>query len=165
MADSNPAQQLRKLAELRAQGVASESELAAAKAKVLASTGPGNAGGTALAVTAGFGAVIIGSIGPWLVASPLSSISGFDGYGRITLVAAVIGIALELVQQRVWATVLGLVAAAIGIYEAIHVHDALMHERLFDLQVGHVGWGVYVVIVGGVIAAVGASNSGRRVSR
>jgi hypothetical protein len=164
MAGSNPAQQLRKLAELRAQGVANGSEFAAATAKVRASTAPGNSGGAALAVTAGFGAVLIGSIGPWLVASPLSSVSGFDGYGRITVIAAAIGIVLELVQQRAWAMVLGLVAAAIGIYDAIHVHDTLTHERLFTLQVGHVGWGVYVVIVGGVIAAVGASSSRRRVS-
>ncbi len=164
MADSNPAQQLRKLAELRAQGVTSESELAAAKSKVLASTRPGNSGSAALAVTAGFGAVVIGSIGPWLVTGPSSSVSGFDGYGRITLVAAVIGIALELVQERVWAMVLGLVVAAIGIYDAIHVHNALTHERFFELQVGHLGWGLYIVIVGGVIAAAGATSSRERAS-
>jgi hypothetical protein len=164
MAGTNSAQQLRKLAELRAQGSASESELAAAKAKVLASTRPGNSGGATLAVTAGFGAVIVGSMGPWVVAGPLSTVSGFDGYGRFTLVAAVIGIFLELVQQQGWAMVLGVAAAAIGIYHAIDVHDTLAHERVFALDVGHVGWGLYAVIVGGVIATIGASSSRRRAS-
>ena len=164
MADTNPAQQLRKLAELRAQGAATESELAAARARVLASTRPGNAGGATLVVAAGFMAVIIGSIGPWLVVGPLSRGSGFDGYGRFTLVAAVIGIVLELVQQQGWGMVLGLGAAAIGIYEAIDFHNTLTHERVFALQVGHVGWGLYVVIVGGVIATVGAFSSRKRAS-
>jgi hypothetical protein len=161
---TNAAQQLRKLAELRAQGVATGSEIAAARATVLASTRPGNSGGATLAVAAGFVAVIIGSIGPWVVASPLSSVSGFDRYGRITLVAAAIGIFLELVQQQGWAMVLGLTASTIGIYEAIAVHETLRHERVFALQIGHLGWGLYVLIVGGVIAAVGASSSRRRAS-
>ncbi len=164
MANTNPAQQLRRLAELRAQGVATESELAAAKAKVLASTRPGNSGGTALAATAGFGAVIVGSIGPWVAAGPLSSVSGFDGYGRFTLVAAVIGIFLELLQQQGWAMVFGVGAALIGTYHAIDLHNALAHERVFALDVGHVGWGLYAVIVGGVIATIGASSSRRRTS-
>jgi hypothetical protein len=164
MAGTNSAQQLRKLAELRAQGSASESELAAAKAKVLASTRPGNSGGATLVATAGFGAIIVGSIGPWVVAGPLSTVSGFEGYGRTTLVVAVIGIFLELAQRQGVAMVLGLAAAGIGIYHAIDVHNTLAHERLFALEVGHIGWGLYAVIVGGVIAAIGASSSRRRAS-
>lgn len=166
MAD-DPAEQIRKLSKLHTQGLLSEAEFTAAKAKVLDSPAQLAAPGvtvtagvstSAIACTLGFAAAIIGSIGPWAT-SPLSSASGFDGDGKITAAAAVIGIFLILRKAPRTATLMGLIALGIGIYDAIHIHDRLRNLTLFGSQVDRVGWGVYVVIGGAFIAAVAAFKS------
>lgn len=166
MANDDPAEQLQKLSDLRAQGVLTEAEFTAAKAKVLASpaqprTVTAGASTSGIACALGFAAVIVGSIGPWAT-SPLSSASGFTGDGKITAVAAVIGIFLILRKAARTATLMALVAAGVGIYDAIHINDRLRTVRLFGAQIDHVGWGVYVVIGGSVIAAVAALKSRTR---
>jgi hypothetical protein len=160
VANDDPAEQLKKLSDLRAQGVLSEAEFTAAKAKVIGGTQPLTAGVTASGVTCalGFAAVIIGSIGPWAT-SPLSSASGFTGDGKITAIAAVIGIFLIFRKAPRTATLMALVALGIGIYDAIHINERLRNVTLLGAQIDHVGWGVYVVIGGAVIAAVAALKS------
>jgi hypothetical protein len=160
VANDDPAEQLKKLSELRAQGVLSEAEFTAAKAKVLGSTDSSKPSvtPTGIAAALGFAAVIIGSIGPWAT-SPLSSASGFDGDGKITAIAGVIGLVLIAGKRPGFAPLMALVAIGVGIYDAIHIHDRLRHVTLFGAQIDHVGWGVYVVIGGAVIAAVSAFKS------
>jgi hypothetical protein len=70
VANDDPADQLRKLSDLRAQGVLSEAEFTAAEAKVIGGSEPAKSGVTltGAACGLGFGAVIIGSIGPWATA-------------------------------------------------------------------------------------------------
>jgi Short C-terminal domain len=163
MTNDDPVGQLKKLSDLRAQGILSEAEFTAAKAKVIGSTETANTGVTPTGAACGlaFGAAIIGSIGPWAT-SPLSSASGFQGDGKITAVAAVIGLAAIATKRTGLATLAALVALAVGVYDAIHIHDRLRSVTLFGAQVDHVGWGVYVVIIGAAVAAVGAYKSRTR---
>jgi hypothetical protein len=42
--------------------------------------------------------------------------------------------------------------AAVGIYDAIHIHHVAAQVRFGGVQLDHVGWGVYVVVAGAVIA-------------
>ena len=130
MANDDPAEQLKKLSELRAQGVLSEAEFTAAKAKVLGSTDSSKPSvtPTGIAAALGFAAVIIGSIGPWAT-SPLSSASGFDGDGKITAIAGVIGLVLIAGKRPGFAPLMALVAigaidialADVAGVQAVHV--------------------------------------------
>lgn len=105
------------------------------------------------------GAVVaaIGSVGPWAT-SPLSSASGTDGDGVITLIAAIVLGLVALVAAR-GARGLMLIAivvtGGVGIYDAIHIHNEVAATTLNGTQLDHVGWGVYVVIVGAVIGLIG----------
>jgi hypothetical protein len=103
----------------------------------------------------GLAIIIVGSIGPWATA-PLASISGTDGDGKITIGAAVLGALLLLIRARAGVLLLALVALAVGIYDAIHIHKVVARTTFFGAQVDHVGWGVYAVIAGAVIAFAGA---------
>ena len=106
----------------------------------------GTTGGTIAAL--GFVLAIVGSIGPW-VANVVGS-SGFQIQGKITAGIAVIGM-MFLLFGRTAAKLVMLVAMcelALGGYEYEHVHS--MFGR-------GVGWGVYAVIAGAILAAAGAA--------
>jgi hypothetical protein len=107
-----------------------------------------------LAVFIGLLIAAVGSVAPW-VTTPLSSASGINGDGKITIgLAAIAGLVLfgrGRSRQAVLA-LLSLGVAGVGIYDAIHIHRAAAHVTLFGQQLAHVGWGVYAVIAGGVLA-------------
>jgi hypothetical protein len=95
--------------------------------------------------------VVIGSFGPW-VTSPLSSASGANGDGKWTALLALIA-AVQLVRgHRGGAAIACVLIAAVAIYDAIHINHAVANVRFAGVQLDHVGWGVYVVIAGAVIA-------------
>ena len=99
--------------------------------------------------------IAIGSIGPWAT-SPITSASGTSGDGVITLIAAIVlaGAAI-LSNGRILACLAILVAGGVGIYDLIHIHDRLQSVTLGGVQLDHVGWGLYVIVVGAVIALGG----------
>ena len=99
----------------------------------------------------GLALVVIGSIGPWAT-TPLSSAAGTDGDGKIALVLAFVGL-LFIIRAGVSRAfrAVGLLVLALGIYDAIHIHQKAARITLFGAQVVHVGWGVYLVIAGGVV--------------
>ena len=107
-------------------------------------------GGTAGLAMLGFVSAIVGSLGPW-VADVVSS-SGLQMQGKVTAAIAVVGIVLLLWGRH--ALKLAMVAAmgeiALGGYEYVHLH------RLYGSSVG---WGVYAVIAGAVLAAAGTTFS------
>lgn len=109
--------------------------------------------GTALLAYGGFLAVIIGSIGPWAT-TPLSSVAGTSGDGVMTIAAAALGLITLAIGWMPFARVFAVAAAAIGVYDAVHIHQKAQQVVAFGVQIAHVGWGVYVVIAGGVIAAL-----------
>jgi hypothetical protein len=96
---------------------------------------------------------VIGSIGPW-VTSPLSSASGTDGDGVITLIAALVfGVAaLRTRGLRGLALIAILVTGGVAIYDLIHIGNEVRRITFGGAQIDHVGWGVYVVIAGAVVA-------------
>ena len=100
--------------------------------------------------------VAIGSVGPWAT-SPLVSVSGTSGDGVITLIAAIVlGIVAMLPNKHVFlASLAVLVAGGVGIYDLIHISHTLQSATLGGVQIDHVGWGLYVVVVGAVIALAG----------
>ena len=166
MADNDPAEQLAKLADLRAQGELSEAEFTAAKANVLGSPPAEQVTVTMAwiktpggACALGFVAVIVGSIEPW-IAGPLGyGVSGLHGDGKFTVIAAVIGLVLLARKRAGTAAEMALLALGIGIYDTIHIHDQVRHLTAFGTQFAHVGWGVYVVVIGAVVAGIGALKS------
>jgi hypothetical protein len=108
---------------------------------------------SSVAVFAGLALVIVGSIAPWAT-SPLSSVSGTEGDGKLTIgVAVIAGLVLLLGRGgRGWIAALSLILLGIGIFEAIHIHKHVAKVTLFGQQVDHVGWGVYALIAGAAIA-------------
>jgi hypothetical protein len=109
---------------------------------------------TLAAATTGLGFVfaIIGSIGPW-VSGPFGSQSGMNGDGKLTIALAIIGLLLVAFE---WAAmivpVIGLGLAVLSGSEWHHIHSAVHNAVLFGVHVASVGWGVYALIAGGVIA-------------
>lgn len=106
-------------------------------------------------------AVAIGSVGPWAT-NALVTANGLDGDGWITLVMA--GICAAALYQafnddpiRVsWAPVgAGIIAAGVGVYDAVQIEEK-GNTRLFGeaVDVANTGWGLYLVIAGGVAMAV-----------
>jgi hypothetical protein len=112
----------------------------------------GNAHGSTTAGLAmlGFVIAIVGSLGPW-IANVVSS-SGLQMQGKVTAAIAVVGIVLLLWGRH--ALKLVMLAAmgeiALGGYEYMHLH------RIYGSSVG---WGVYAVIAGAVLAAAGTTIS------
>lgn len=116
-----------------------------------------------VACALGFLVVLAGSVGPW-VQAPLGSLSGFNGDGKITAGLAVLGM-LTMVVRRAgpWvAAIVGLATLGLGVYEYEHIHHGLTALRgliLFGhhLSIGwSVGWGVYAVIGGALVAGFAA---------
>ena len=107
------------------------------------------------ALLGGAGLVAIGSIGPW-VTSPLASASGTSGDGVFTLIGAVliVGATLFTTGRRLLLALI-LIVGAIGIYDFVHEHDKVRSVTLDGLQIYHVGWGLYLVVIGAVIALAG----------
>ena len=100
--------------------------------------------------------VAIGSVAPWAT-SPLTSANGTSGDGVITLIAAVVlgAVAVATRAGRVLELLAILVAGGVGIYDFIHIHQAVQSATFDGVQVDHVGWGLYVVIIGAVVALGG----------
>jgi ABC-type transporter Mla maintaining outer membrane lipid asymmetry permease subunit MlaE len=48
-----------------------------------------------------------------------------------------------------------LVAGGVGIYDLIHTSNRLRSVTFDGTQIDHVGWGLYVVVGGAVIALIG----------
>lgn len=118
----------------------------------------------AAAMAVGFVVCIVGSVAPWAT-SPLSSVPGTNGDGKISIVLAVVGLLVLLRgASRAWAMlgVLSVALVALGIYEAVHIHHQLAGVTLYGQQIDHVGWGVYAVIAGAVIAFLGSLQAARR---
>jgi hypothetical protein len=56
---------------------------------------------------------------------------------------------------------LSLILIGFGVFEAIHIHDKVSQVTLFGQQVADVGWGVYALIAGGVLAFLGSWQAAR----
>jgi hypothetical protein len=103
-------------------------------------------------------AVVVGSLGPWAT-NAFASVNGLSGDGWITLILAGLGLAslykaynAEPVRLQSWAPVIiGIIVAALGLYDAAQVEDA--GSTRFG-QVATVGWGLYLVIAGGIAMAI-----------
>jgi hypothetical protein len=104
--------------------------------------------------------VAIGSVGPWV-----GSTGGLHGDGRITLVAAVVGVvALVLARGRAWGRVIAWTAAAVALgtaeYNFVHIRHEATRVTLVGHHVADVGWGPIATLIGAVaaIAAVVAES-------
>ena len=104
----------------------------------------------------GLGGIIVGSIGPWATAF-IASVSGTDGDGKITLAFAGVGLVGLLVRQGYILTIMmALAALGVGIYDIINVSHKAAQITFQGEQIAHVGWGLYVVVGGAVLAIVGS---------
>lgn len=104
----------------------------------------------------GFALAVVGSLGPWVTA-PLGSVSGTSGDGQWTVLLAVGGILTLWFhghQPITLAAVASTLILALGVYNAIHIHHAIAGVTVLGHQVDHVGWGVYVVILGATATLV-----------
>jgi hypothetical protein len=91
------------------------------------------------------------------VTTPLSSASGTQGDGKITIgIAVIAGLVLLFGHDgsRGWIVALSLILLGIGIFEAIHIHEHVVKLTLFGQQLDQVGWGVYAVIAGAAVAFI-----------
>ncbi len=118
--------------------------------------GPGKGG--LIAGLAGFVALAVGSVGPW-VDAVFASVSGAHGDGVLTLIAAGLG-ALTLLfgsaGGAVFAVLMGIAGLGVSIFDIVHVSDKLSQATIDGVQVASVGWGLYVCAAGAVLAIIGA---------
>jgi hypothetical protein len=99
---------------------------------------------------------IIASVAPWAT-SPVVTADGTDGDGKITIAIAAIGLIVLFARGSARTLmVLSLILVGFGVFEAIHIHDTVSGVTLFGQQVADVGWGVYALIAGSVIAFAGS---------
>ena len=111
----------------------------------------------ALAVLGGV-AMAIGSVGPW-VTSAFASVSGTHGDGKLTLVAAVAAIAFAVLMGTrkggilsvVMTTLAALAGGFVGVNDVQSVNDKLQGLD----GIATIGWGLYVVIAGAGLTAIG----------
>ncbi|TMM00043.1 MAG: hypothetical protein E6G05_11820 [Actinobacteria bacterium] len=104
---------------------------------------------------------IIASVAPWAT-SPINSAAGIDGDGKITIGIAALALVVLVVRDSApTLATLSLILIGFGVFEAIHIHDKVSQVTLFGQQVDHVGWGVYALIAGGVLAFLGAWQAAR----
>jgi hypothetical protein len=104
---------------------------------------------------------VIGSLAPWAT-SPINAAAGIDGDGKITIGIAILALILLVVRDSApTLATLSLILLGFGIFEAIHIHDKVSQVTLFGQQVDHVGWGVYLIIAGGVLAFLGSWQAAR----
>lgn len=100
----------------------------------------------------------IGSVGPW-VTTVFASVSGTHGDGKLTLVAAVAAIAFAVLMgtrkggivSAVMTMLAALAGGFVGVSDLQSVNDKLQR---FD-GVATIGWGLYVVIAGAALVAIG----------
>jgi hypothetical protein len=115
----------------------------------------------AAAIFLGLVLCIIGSLAPWAT-SPINSAAGIDGDGKITIGIAILALILLVVRDSApTLATLSLILIGFGVFEAIHIHDKVSQVTLFGQQVDHVGWGVYLIIAGGVLAFLGSWQAAR----
>jgi len=104
---------------------------------------------------------VIASVAPWAT-SPINSAAGIDGDGKITIGIAALALVVLVVRDSApTLATLSLILIGFGVFEAIHIHDKVSQVTLFGQQVDHVGWGVYALIAGGVLAFLGAWQAAR----
>lgn len=120
---------------------------------------PADARASSGLAVAGFVAVAVGSLGPW-VTSGLGSVNGTHGDGVITLIAAGVGglgLALNRVSRTgiVIAGLAALVAAGTAGYDIVHI------ER----SAASAGWGVYVAFVGALAVVIAVAVETPRTPR
>jgi hypothetical protein len=123
--------------------------------------------GAAIALLGGVG-IIVGSVGAWAKVSAgvfERSIGGMDGDGKITVacgivvaLVALIGMTSNSSRGAAFIVLLAsVVAGGVAIYDTVNVNDkAREAESLSEFVSASVGWGLYVVIGGAVVAVIGA---------
>jgi len=106
----------------------------------------------------GFIALGIGSLGPWVTLGSLSA-SGLNGDGRITGVAALVGLVGVLFSRYGAGVAIAAIAALTGLaiagYDLVHVAYRASKTTLFGVHLAHPGWGLFLAVVGASIAIVG----------
>jgi len=126
---------------------------------------------------AGAAAAIIGALLPWVTASAafVGAISrnGIDGDGRLTAGLGLIAGIVALVSFRaptgperanlIAVGVIGVIITAVGVYDYVHVKNALdgLTAEQRRLIVATVGVGLYVTIAGGAAIVVGGIMGGQ----
>src|SRR4051794_33541752 len=101
--------------------------------------------------------MVAGSLGPWATAGFIS-ISGTQGDGKITLVAGAAAIIFTVLMSAhkggalsaAMAVLAALVGGGAGVVDLKNVQN-----KLQGLGVGSVGWGLYAVIAGAGLVAIG----------
>ncbi len=130
---------------------------------------------TLLQITAaGIAAIVVGSLGPWVIILGFS-VSGTEGDGTYALLLALVA---ALALWRAWVTaskgmliacaILGALMLAIGLYDYNHItsaSEAVDVAEDVDLEsslaasfagLASVGWGLYVVILGAAATIAGS---------
>ena len=114
------------------------------------------------------GAVImaVGSVGPWVTA--LGGTLGYNGTagdGNITLICAIacgvaVVIAADGLPVGIVAVLAAIVGGGVGLYDLVHISNVIGGSPLVQ-----VGWGLYAVVVGGVLSTIGTIGARQRLGR
>jgi hypothetical protein len=108
----------------------------------------------------GVGLIVVGSVGPW-VSSPFGSVSGIHGDGKWTLILAIPAAAAVLRHARIFTAIMGLAIGATAVYDGTHISQRIHKFTVGGVQIADVGWGVWLVGIGGgvlIAAAFGAKS-------
>jgi hypothetical protein len=115
---------------------------------------------------AGCAAVVVGSLGPWATVGTLFgrvSIAGTSGDGALTIVAALVA-AAGFATSFWWLRWLGtLTALIVGGYDWRHLRSRIADVNAStDGAQAAVGWGLWIVLIGALVATVAAFAVPRR---
>jgi len=112
---------------------------------------------------------IVGVFLPWVTASVLGvgiSVSGWDAYSTlgsyeplIVLIVAIVTLLVAVLTkgmiQKWGTTIFGLITLILGAYYAMNVASVAGDAAQFVGVTVSVGYGLYLVIVGGIVALIG----------
>jgi hypothetical protein len=104
-------------------------------------------------------AVVVGAVLPWASLAGLSY-TGLDGDGLIAIALAAVALALAVVGDRLLGLGPGR-AVAVLLLGVLTAAITVLNLRQWDEAVD-VGLGVYLTLVGGLIAALGGATGFRR---
>lgn len=111
--------------------------------------------------------IVLGSVLPWAtVSTPFGSISaaGTEGDGVITLILGVIAVVGFAVQRFRLASIPAGLALATGVFDLVNVSRTI-GDVDSEFARASVGYGLWLVVAGGVVAVLAASVPKRRPAR
>lgn len=112
----------------------------------------------------GAAAIVVGSFGPWLhhaSGADRHAIYGVDGFGMYVALGAMLIVVFGLVRMYGGSVIVAALVSAVGVITYLDAKDRTESVGA-DYFGGSIGWGLFVIVGGGVVAFVAGGVCARR---